>query len=196
MGSARRKAKSAGGERGGRADGDSLLGQKRRSKDDDGSCDGGGGDALINGAGKKHVKLAVATGNVDEQKERCDGAKQSEMLGPAATTKSKKGHAAEKGEGGEPMVVCGFSSIAAPSNFSKVDPSLPASELQERFPMFLEAEACTVEVKAGQMLFLPAGWFHEVRGNNISRRKTTQLPARGGLLCSGVGARIHIIYVI
>lgn len=52
----------------------------------------------------------------------------------------------------------------APSNFSKVDPSLPRAELAERFPLFLEAESCTVEVEAGQMLFLPAGWFHEVRG--------------------------------
>eukprot|EP00903_Cladosiphon_okamuranus_P005482 g5466.t2 len=51
---------------------------------------------------------------------------------------------------------------APPANFSKVDPSLPRAELAKRFPLFLEAECCTVEVKAGQMLFLPAGWFHEV----------------------------------
>lgn len=51
----------------------------------------------------------------------------------------------------------------APDNFSKVDPSLPRAELAERFPLFLQAESCTVEVEAGQMLFLPAGWFHEVK---------------------------------
>ncbi|CAM9284058.1 unnamed protein product [Pylaiella littoralis] len=50
----------------------------------------------------------------------------------------------------------------APSNFSRVDPSLPRAELAERFPLFLGAESCTVEVEAGQMLYLPAGWFHEV----------------------------------
>lgn len=50
-----------------------------------------------------------------------------------------------------------------PSNFSRVDPSLPRSELEEEFPMFLDAKECLVEVKAGQMLYLPAGWFHEVR---------------------------------
>lgn len=54
-------------------------------------------------------------------------------------------------------------SKSAPANFSRVDPSLPRAELAERFPLFLEAESCTVEVKAGQMLYLPAGWFHEVR---------------------------------
>ncbi|CAN0299517.1 unnamed protein product, partial [Hapterophycus canaliculatus] len=49
-----------------------------------------------------------------------------------------------------------------PANFSKVDPSLPRAELAERFPLFLGAESRTVEVEAGQMLYLPAGWFHEV----------------------------------
>lgn len=53
-------------------------------------------------------------------------------------------------------------SSTTPSNFSKVDTTLPISELKERFPMFLEAETCTVDIKEGQMLFLPAGWFHEV----------------------------------
>lgn len=52
---------------------------------------------------------------------------------------------------------------APPANFSKVDPSLPREELAKRFPLFLEAECRTVEVEAGQMLYLPAGWFHEVR---------------------------------
>lgn len=50
-----------------------------------------------------------------------------------------------------------------PANFSRVDPSLPRAELAKRFPQFVEAECCTVEVEAGQMLYLPAGWFHEVR---------------------------------
>lgn len=63
---------------------------------------------------------------------------------------------AEKGQ------VNGKKSKGAPSNFSRVDPSLPRAELAERFPLFLEAESCTVEVEAGQMLYLPAGWFHEV----------------------------------
>ncbi|CAM9642512.1 unnamed protein product [Ectocarpus sp. 12 AP-2014] len=53
-------------------------------------------------------------------------------------------------------------SKSAPANFSRVDPSLPRAELEKRFPLFLEAESCTVEVEAGQMLYLPAGWFHEV----------------------------------
>lgn len=51
-----------------------------------------------------------------------------------------------------------------PSNFSRVDPSLPRSELEQKFPLFVDAQECLVEVQAGQMLYLPAGWFHEVRG--------------------------------
>lgn len=69
-------------------------------------------------------------------------------------------------------------SNGAPSNFSRVDPSLPRAELAERFPLFLGAESCTVEVEAGQMLYLPAGWFHEVKSiftrRNQSEKKCGQ----------------------
>ena len=44
-----------------------------------------------------------------------------------------------------------------PKSFSTVD----KSDL-DRFPKFKEAQKLTCELKAGEMLFLPAGWFHEV----------------------------------
>lgn len=54
---------------------------------------------------------------------------------------------------------------AGPLNFSRVDTSLPEEELHKQFPLYCAARARRVEVTvtAGQMLFIPAGWFHEVR---------------------------------
>jgi hypothetical protein len=54
---------------------------------------------------------------------------------------------------------------STPSNFSQVDTTLSDAELRDRFPLFLDARSrsVTVTLKAGQMLYLPAGWFHEVR---------------------------------
>ena len=86
-------------------------------------------------------------------------------------------------------------SSAQPPNFSKVDTTLPDSELKERFPLYYELitrpngdssgggssssggskgrgkrglEGSSphhyhVTVSAGEMLYIPAGWFHEVR---------------------------------
>ena len=90
----------------------------------------------------------------------CDGGK--DAVKTTANRNLSEGHAGERaakrkgvGDGEE------AEEKPAPSNFSKVDPALPRAELAERFPLFLEAESCTVEVEAGQMLFLPSGWFHE-----------------------------------
>ncbi|GBF92068.1 hypothetical protein Rsub_04415 [Raphidocelis subcapitata] len=50
-----------------------------------------------------------------------------------------------------------------PPSFSRVDLSLPPAELRRRHPSFPGAGAAIVaEVAAGQCLYLPAGWFHEV----------------------------------
>ena len=54
-----------------------------------------------------------------------------------------------------------------PPSFSKI----PASDLEnyetlsEKFPDFLNAKAVEVQVGPGQILFIPAGWFHEVRSS-------------------------------
>lgn len=52
-----------------------------------------------------------------------------------------------------------------PDNFSQVDTSLPSSQLKTQFPRYAKAAktAVTVTLKEGEMLFIPAGWFHEVK---------------------------------
>lgn len=52
----------------------------------------------------------------------------------------------------------------SPPNFSLVDTKLSDEELSAKFPKFIEARQRAIEVTlhAGQMLFIPAGWFHEV----------------------------------
>jgi Cupin-like domain len=50
-----------------------------------------------------------------------------------------------------------------PPSFSQIDLSLPPSELRACFPEFPGLSAASeVVLSAGQMLYLPAGWFHEV----------------------------------
>lgn len=54
-------------------------------------------------------------------------------------------------------------SPAEPLSFSAVDLSLPDRTLRSRFPRFPGASAALeVTLSAGQALYLPAGWFHEV----------------------------------
>lgn len=50
-----------------------------------------------------------------------------------------------------------------PPSFSGVQLDLPQAELRRRFPRFPGlAAAAVVVLQAGDMLYLPAGWFHEV----------------------------------
>ena len=53
---------------------------------------------------------------------------------------------------------------STPSNFSRVDTSRSDADLQADFPLYVEAKSRAIHItlKAGQMLYLPAGWFHEV----------------------------------
>mmetsp|Transcript_7593 Transcript_7593/g.11337 ORF Transcript_7593/g.11337 Transcript_7593/m.11337 type:complete len:385 (+) Transcript_7593:327-1481(+) len=57
---------------------------------------------------------------------------------------------------------------AQPSNFSRVDPALDPVHLQSRFPLFSQCVCAEVTLKAGQALYLPAGWFHEVQSRNAT----------------------------
>jgi hypothetical protein len=57
----------------------------------------------------------------------------------------------------------GAGTAGEPDSFSKINFNLPANELRARFPDFPGVEAALeVEIQAGQSLYLPAGWFHEV----------------------------------
>jgi hypothetical protein len=52
-----------------------------------------------------------------------------------------------------------------PPSFSRVDTASSREVLEQTFPLYLqsEAEGFTVTLQAGEMLYLPAGWFHEVK---------------------------------
>jgi hypothetical protein len=55
--------------------------------------------------------------------------------------------------------------VKNPNNFSMIDPNLldNEKELYEKYPLMQTAKSAFCEVHAGQMLYLPASWFHEVR---------------------------------
>ena len=52
--------------------------------------------------------------------------------------------------------------VTDPLNFSLVDTTLDEAELKAKYPKFASAKKVTVEVSSGNMLYLPASWFHEV----------------------------------
>mmetsp|Transcript_24809 Transcript_24809/g.58625 ORF Transcript_24809/g.58625 Transcript_24809/m.58625 type:complete len:484 (+) Transcript_24809:160-1611(+) len=60
--------------------------------------------------------------------------------------------------------------VKNPNNFSKVDPSLLDDEekLKENFPEILEASNAFCTCHPGDILYLPASWFHEVRSSSGS----------------------------
>jgi hypothetical protein len=72
-----------------------------------------------------------------------------------------------------------------PDNFSTVDQSLSADQMEIAFPLFAALKrrnvARTVVLKAGQMLYLPAGWFHEVESCN-SNASMSDNPTQGSSL--------------
>jgi hypothetical protein len=52
---------------------------------------------------------------------------------------------------------------APPPSFSQVQLGMSEAEHRQRFPLFPGLAAASVVVlQAGDMLYLPAGWFHEV----------------------------------
>ena len=65
---------------------------------------------------------------------------------------------------------CRSSTSNRPANFSRVDTSMPLSSLRKEFPLFCSKQTQDqrreVWLEAGQMLYLPAGWFHEVTSDD------------------------------
>jgi len=53
-------------------------------------------------------------------------------------------------------------------------------DVAKKFPKFKGASHCVCEISAGEMLFLPAGWFHEVRSYNSPPRTSGGGEGRGG----------------
>lgn len=52
--------------------------------------------------------------------------------------------------------------VKNPLNFSFVDTTLDEGDLNAKYPKFASAKKATVEISSGNMLYLPASWFHEV----------------------------------
>lgn len=54
---------------------------------------------------------------------------------------------------------------STPNNFSQVKSSYSEEYINEHYPKFKQAlsKALTVSLHEGEMLFIPAGWFHEVK---------------------------------
>ena len=52
--------------------------------------------------------------------------------------------------------------VKNPNNFSLVDTALDEGDLNAKYPKFASAKKATVEISSGNMLYLPASWFHEV----------------------------------
>ena len=51
---------------------------------------------------------------------------------------------------------------APPDSFSRADLSRPPEEVRARWPRIARACEASCEVNAGEMLYLPCGWFHDV----------------------------------
>lgn len=48
-----------------------------------------------------------------------------------------------------------------PRHFSRIDPTLPTEEITVKFPEFIKnCECLQVDLQAGEVLYLPASWFH------------------------------------
>ena len=52
----------------------------------------------------------------------------------------------------------------ANSVFSNVDPRLSRAETAARFPLLAECRPVAVTVRAGDVLYIPTGWWHEITG--------------------------------
>ena len=96
-------------------------------------------------------------------------ASQERVHGPPSAPAAQKA----RREGGERAAASSSSSISSatssePPNFSQLDTSASEACISKNFPKFRLAQQQCIEVTvhAGQMLYMPAGWFHEVFSSN------------------------------
>ena len=63
-----------------------------------------------------------------------------------------------------------------PNNFSRIDLTQPRDQLLQQFPRFAAVADTMIEctLRAGEMLYLPAGWFHEVSSFGASTESSAQ----------------------
>ncbi|KAG5189072.1 cupin-like domain-containing protein [Tribonema minus] len=66
--------------------------------------------------------------------------------------------------------------VSPPDNFSQVDLKLSEQQIKQQYPLFAAMYGCEAEVLPGQMLYLPAGWFHEVTSYSSSKDAAADCP--------------------
>ncbi|GAB4814761.1 hypothetical protein N2152v2_001807 [Parachlorella kessleri] len=135
-------------------------------------------EALSRGEKGAEARLAAAEERLDQALEAAlddeggwgEGFDDFDTLDAGGEEDSDDGEEEAEGDRGASEGSSGGSPAAAdtgkagdPDSFSRVDLSRPAKQLQREFPLFPgKAAAMVCDVSAGQMLFVPAGWFHEV----------------------------------
>jgi hypothetical protein len=116
--------------------------------------DGEGG-----GRGKKRARKL---GGGFWEREGYDDASERGGFGDADEDEEEDGDAPGGGGKRKGKAAAAAKAPAHPSNFSAVDMSAPAAEIAKQFPEFGRAPMLSCEVGAGETLYLPCGWFHEV----------------------------------
>jgi hypothetical protein len=113
--------------------------------DDDGSCDGKEAEYL----GLKRTRQHETNGDRESSKKVKSNSISCEVK------------SSESDEEEESL------SKKEPPSFSRVDTDASREVLERDFPLFLESESkgLTISLEPGEMLYLPAGWFHEVRSS-------------------------------
>jgi len=107
--------------------------------------------------GPLHLSSSKASSSIAERRLR-----DAEMMLDASMAEGMDSESDEAGgEGEEGKAVGGDPSL--PDNFCRVQPgAMNRLEIRNGFPRYLHAPLCEVDISAGEMLYLPTGWFHEV----------------------------------
>lgn len=128
--------------------GDGLMDDYVDSDTADGSSDGDNSDSDSGRRRQRQQQQQHAGGKRPKQP-------QHQQPGTAAATK--------RGRTGSAAAAAASVAEPPPPSFSQVPIHAPESELRKQYPRFPGLAAASVVVlQAGDMLFLPAGWFHEV----------------------------------
>ena len=85
-----------------------------------------------------------------------------ELEMPAAETARKRRRGQAATDAAAANGADGGDDNSPPPSFSRVVLTAPAAELRARFPRLQHARETRCELRAGDLLYLPCGWFHDV----------------------------------
>ena len=159
-------------------DGEDGEGEEQEDDGEDGGVGvgvggGGGGDTVVKEKSRPGEKLK----SLGERRGRDRGeediatflglgvggaAKRTKLLHPSVSSSSSSSSAADAD------LNVNTSTHTTPQNFSRIDTvNMTEEQLRADFPLFIAARKRKVAIdftlEAGEMLFLPAGWYHEVQ---------------------------------